>query len=120
MYIQLNSGLTLLEVLVCLLLFSIGILGIINLQAQDFQQIKAANYFNLAINQASNAAEMLAFCGVIASCISTHQTQWQAENKLLLPNASSSWNRSEGETEIKLSWETDHLENNNLLIKSYK
>lgn len=117
-----NSGLTLLEVLICLLLLSLGTLSVIDLQTINFRNLTSSYYFTVASNQARNAAELLAICNMDAACISMSQQQWQRDNKLLLPNATSAWTKNDGVTEISLSWDRKKQKNKStqkLLISSF-
>jgi len=123
MFIQfIHSGLTLLEVLICLLLLSLGTLGIVDLQATNFRNLRASYYFTVASNQAGNAAELLAICNLDPACISASSQQWQSDNQLLLPNATSSWIQTDGMTDINLAWKIGNLKNysiQKILISSF-
>lgn len=88
MIIEREKGFTFLELLIALGLFSIGLLGVLQLQYWAQRQLQEAIYVNRAFEQAYNFSALLQmFSAKPMSALSqTLQQQWNEENAQVLPN----------------------------------
>lgn len=99
---KLSKGLTLVEVLVSLLLVTIAMLTVVNLQVMAFRQAKVAYYRDLAIQQLSLAV------GLIRASHEHYQKQyknWQRQTEKLLPHSHGTIARSHDIFHIAVTWQ---------------
>ena len=104
-----QQGFSLLELLIALIILSIGLLAFAKAQVTALRDNQAAHFYSIANTQALSIAERLRACEKQSTCIAQAKSEWQNENKLLLPAATSTVNDCTAICEINIAWQTvDH------------
>jgi Tfp pilus assembly protein PilV len=105
-----QAGISLLEILMSLLLLSLGLLALIRLQLLALQQTDHALLQSIAVTQLQSMADKLAIQAIdpVASLM-----QWNIENARLLPAGKGGVN----ESEIYIMW-TDTLSKKSVKIST--
>lgn len=102
------KGFTLLEVLIALLILSIGLLGFARAQLISLRHNETAYQQSTADIQNSSLAERIRACDANYSpaCVGQQINTWQSENKTLLPQTKSDvvWNGDR--YTITLKWQS--------------
>lgn len=103
-----NKGFTLLEILIALLILSIGLLGFAYAQIISLRHNDAAYLQTIATIQNSSLAERLYICAAAHStaCSAQQIDIWKTENKTLLPQVESSVRHYSEHYTITLRWQT--------------
>lgn len=98
-----QKGFALLELLISLLVFAVGICGLLEFEARSFRQENNALLKTYAISQIKEA---LIFTETRGSkpLTSNFQRQWNEENQRLLPQGEGTISFHADYTEIKLMW----------------
>lgn len=111
---HLQSGFSLLEVLVALVVLSIGLLGFAQAEIIALHHIQTAYWQSIAQLQMNALTERLRACHVLtdASCMSREITAWKTENGALLPAAHSEVTVSGSQYVLTLHWQTLPLSSN--------
>ena len=89
------QGFSLLELLIALSVFSIGLLGVLTLQLTAMKEAHLTLLHSQAERQVSNFAESYR-----VSSLGMNQAIWENENRLYLPHAQSKTST----TEVRLLW----------------
>jgi type IV pilus assembly protein PilV len=98
-----QAGIALLEVLISILLFSLGILGLIGLQARAINFSVDAEDRNRAALLADDLAGTM-WLNKTVDLSSTEKGKWEDKVKAALPGASSSVTTSGGTASITITW----------------
>lgn len=101
-----QAGFSLLEVLIAVVILSIGLLGFAQAEVIALRHNQAAYLQSLAEIQNANLAESLRACGVSNDdCITQQISNSQAENAILLPAAHSSVNINGQDYFLFIQWQ---------------
>jgi type IV pilus assembly protein PilV len=103
-----NKGFTLLEILISILILSIGLLGFARAQLISLRHNESAYLQTIATIQNNSLAERFYICNLAHStaCKAKQIDIWKAENKALLPQAESSAREYSDHYTIILKWQT--------------
>jgi prepilin-type N-terminal cleavage/methylation domain-containing protein len=103
MIVQQQEGSTLLELLIALAIFAVGILSLSYLQFLSFRNMNQALYRAIAIQQMAN---LLTHCQIFndSDVLNTSYSEWQQNLLPLLPEASSTFLVSKAWCQIHLTW----------------
>lgn len=107
-FLNMNSkkiypGFTFIEILISLLILSLGILSYAGLQLKALRYSQETYFKNLALNQAHNISEQW----LNTSCkqkFSPLITTWNQQNQLLLPQGNGSIEASDNWSRLELRW----------------
>lgn len=97
------KGFALLEVLVAVLLISIGCLGVVGMQMLALQHTKDAYYHSLATIQLSSMLDRLR-ANQSAAARDVELQYWNVLNKQLLPDGKGGFHCVENNCEVNLHW----------------
>jgi len=101
----LESGFSLLEVLIALLILSVGLLGFARAEILAIRYNQAAYWQSLAQSQINSLTEQLRACGTNNFiCLSQEISVWQNESKNLLPESQSKIDADQANYKITLEW----------------
>lgn len=104
-----QQGFSLLELLTALIILSIGLLAFAKSQVTALRDNQTAHFYSLANTQTLSLVERLRACEKQSTCIAQAKSDWQNENQLLLPAATSTVNDCTAICEITIAWQTvDH------------
>ncbi len=98
-----QEGSTLIELLIALAVFAIGILSLSYLQFLSFRTMNQALYRAIAIQQVAN---LLTHCQILndSAALNARYNQWQQNVLPLLPNAATTFSVDKTECQIHLTW----------------
>lgn len=100
-----QQGFSLLELLIALIILTIGLLGFAQAEIASLRDAQTAYFQSMASLQAAGMAERLRGCGNLKSnCVSREKTDWQSETKTLLPNVTSEVSPCHPDCKISLQW----------------
>lgn len=101
-----NSGFTLLEVLIAVIILSIGLLGFARAEIIALHNNQTAYLQSLAELQTNSLAERLRICGAKnTSCLTQQITTWKNENNKLFPHAQSNVIVNNSDYVITITWQ---------------
>ncbi len=102
-----NTGFTLLEILIAMLILSIGLLGFARAQIIGLRHNESAYLQTIATIQNNALAERFYICNLIhaSTCKAKQIDIWKTENKALLPQAESSVRQYSDHYTIILKWQ---------------
>lgn len=105
---QSQVGMMLIEVMVSILIFSIGILGLVGLQTVATQNAASAEYRTIAATLANDMVAQMWIkktANPSSASISTDITTWKTKvTNSALPNASGTVTRTNGLTTVTVTW----------------
>lgn len=105
---QSQVGMMLIEVMVSILIFSIGILGLVGLQTVATQNAASAEYRTIAATLANDMVAQMWIkktANPSSAGISSDITTWKTKvTNSILPNASGAVTRTNGLTTVTVTW----------------
>ncbi len=117
---QSQVGMMLIEVMVSILIFSIGILGLVGLQTVATQNAASAEYRTIAATLANDMVAQMWIkktANPSSSSISTDITTWKTKvTNSILPNASGTVTRTNSVTTVTVTWKPPATDNNNQYV----
>ena len=102
------AGFSLIELLVSLLLLSIGLLSLLAIQIKVLRDIQASFLYSLASQQLQNLANQTLFLHQ-DDLLSQVLTTWRQENKQVLPNGKSGLLHPNKHAQAFIQWHTHEL-----------
>lgn len=102
------QGATLLEILIALIILSMGLLALAKSQLRSFQYNNAQYFHNLAVNQVINLAEIIRAYHA-TSQLEQRISDWQQESEHALPQGVASIKQQQGYYQIQLAWREDSI-----------
>jgi type IV pilus assembly protein PilV len=105
-----SLGFSLLEVLITLLILSLGLLGFARAEILALQINETAYFQSIATIQLNGITDAIRACNNMstapANCFSEATKIWKAENKILLPQAESNYRKTSTGYTLTIRWKS--------------